>query len=323
MRSIFLYILSLLISFFISIEMKGQAIDSLRNYCFEGDEVVFQFDVRQYFPKEEGLEGTLDFEDFKIDEVILSGSIDDWNQDDWKMKKVSKFIYQLRKPINDFNDRFWGDFKFLVNKTLWIKPQEDDFGTLRKESDPFWEGIFDIKMNDVVIDPNGNTRFYLEGWTNTKEIILTGDFVGWDEHQLKMNKTPDGWSCKINLPPGRYEYKFIADGKWLHDPANDHKIKNEHDTYNSILEITQKVVFQLKGYPDAKKVELAGTFNKWQSRPHWYMKKENGVWYYTAHLLGGKHFYKFIVDETWMTDPTNTLMEHDHNGNVNSVLFVR
>jgi carboxypeptidase Q len=27
------------------------------------------------------------------------------------------------------------------------------------------------------------------------------------------------WECRLDLPPGRYVYKFIVDGEWTSDPA--------------------------------------------------------------------------------------------------------
>jgi len=313
----------ILFCFSFVIETNAQDIDSLKTYYFEGEEVVFEFDIRQYFLIGETEEGVLEFEDFEINEIIVSGSFNDWSRDHWKMKKVSQFIYQLRKPIKDFDDPFFGDLKFLINQDYWIKPPDYDSNSLRKESDPFWEEVFNFKMYDVKPDSNGNALFFLKGWNNTRQVILTGDFIGWDEHQLKMTRVADGWSCQLDLDPGRYEYKFIADGEWLDDPDNTKKVKNEHNTFNSILEITQEVVFTLKGFPDASRVELAGSFNDWNDSNHWMMEKSQEGWTFKTNLVGGKHFYKFIVDGEWMTDPDNIMTEHDWRGYVNSVLFVR
>ncbi len=313
----------ILFCFSFVIETNAQDIDSLKTYYFEGEEVVFEFDIRQYFLIGETEEGVLEFEDFEINEIIVSGSFNDWSRDHWKMKKVSQFIYQLRKPIKDFDDPFFGDLKFLINQDYWIKPPDYDSNSLRKESDPFWEEVFNVKMYDVKPDSNGNALFFLKGWNNTRQVILTGDFIGWDEHQLKMTRVADGWSCQLDLDPGRYEYKFIADGEWLDDPDNTKKVKNEHNTFNSILEITQEVVFTLKGFPDASRVELAGSFNDWNDSNHWMMEKSQEGWTFKTNLVGGKHFYKFIVDGEWMTDPDNIMTEHDWRGYVNSVLFVR
>ncbi len=49
-------------------------------------------------------------------------------------------------------------------------------------------------------------------------IYLTGEFNQWDLQSLPMKKNKEGvWKTKINLPPGRYEYKLFTDGVWVHD----------------------------------------------------------------------------------------------------------
>jgi 1,4-alpha-glucan branching enzyme len=136
-----------------------------------------------------------------------------------------------------------------------------------------------------------------------------------------MNKVADGWELRADLPPGRYEYKFIVDGEWIHDPKSTDNVRNEHGTWNSVLYITVPVTFSLPGYSDAKKVILAGSFNNWNERKE-QMVLVNGVWTSTLNLPGGKQTYKFIVDGKWITDPKNPLKEDDGFGNINSVMFV-
>lgn len=43
------------------------------------------------------------------------------------------------------------------------------------------------------------------------------------------------WIYPVFLKPGKYTYKFIVDGKWLIDPANETWEGNEYSTGNSVL----------------------------------------------------------------------------------------
>jgi hypothetical protein len=45
------------------------------------------------------------------------------------------------------------------------------------------------------------------------------------------------WQKSLTLPPGRYHYKFVADGQWMHDPASREKVPNEHGSLNSVIEV--------------------------------------------------------------------------------------
>ncbi len=48
-----------------------------------------------------------------------------------------------------------------------------------------------------------------------KEVYLAGSFNNWDRHGLRMKKNRRGqWKATVNLAPGKYPYKFIADGNW-------------------------------------------------------------------------------------------------------------
>lgn len=291
-------------------------------YFFEGDEVVFEFDSRLYERAQaEGKLKKLDFADLEIHEVVVSGSFNDWSKDGWRMKKIGRHKFQLRKAIADFNDPFTWEFKFLVNGEYWVEALP---GSSRQKvlSNDFWEATFDLTFNKIEPDPNGNTLFTLNGYEWAQQVILAGSFNNWNEHYLKMDKVAGGWQVRIDLPPGRYEYKFIADGSWLHDPANPDKIRNEHSTFNSVLQVKKMITFQLRGFPDADKVILAGSFNKWNEQD---LSMNRGIdsWTITLNLTGGKHLYKFIVDGEWMIDPTNHLKETDRHGHVNSVLLVR
>lgn len=62
--------------------------------------------------------------------------------------------------------------------------------------------------------------------------------------------------------------------------------------------------FRLKGYENARFVNLAGSFNDW--KPSTIMcGREGAEWVCRIDLKPGKHLYKFIVDGDWMTDPGN------------------
>lgn len=74
-----------------------------------------------------------------------------------------------------------------------------------------------------------------------KEVKLAGDFNAWnvESHPL-TNLNEDGfWSSKIKLEPGIYEYKFLVDGEWRHDPNNPFTKENEFGAYNSVFEVQE------------------------------------------------------------------------------------
>ncbi|MEM9722936.1 MAG: M20/M25/M40 family metallo-hydrolase [Bacteroidota bacterium] len=65
----------------------------------------------------------------------------------------------------------------------------------------------------------GNTTFQLAGFEQAQEVSVVGNFNNWDMFSLPMYKTSEGWEMKIDLPKGKYYYKFIVDGHWTSNPA--------------------------------------------------------------------------------------------------------
>ncbi|MFN3651871.1 MAG: S41 family peptidase [Armatimonadota bacterium] len=83
----------------------------------------------------------------------------------------------------------------------------------------------------------------------------------------------------------------------------------------------KKVTFRLEGYPEAREVRVAGTFNSWTPELSPLVRKGDA---WTAEVLvePGRHAYKFVVDGRWMVDPANP--EREGEGEfVNSIRVVQ
>lgn len=57
------------------------------------------------------------------------------------------------------------------------------------------------------------------------DVRLLGDFNNWDtETGIRLRRNGNGvWHTTVDLAPGRYLYKFLIDGVWRPDPANDNR----------------------------------------------------------------------------------------------------
>jgi 1,4-alpha-glucan branching enzyme len=79
--------------------------------------------------------------------------------------------------------------------------------------------------------------FKLEA-AEAKQAVLVGDFNSWNEKKHVMKKDNKGrWTKIVTLPPGRYEYKFLVDGRWQNDPGNDQIVQNTYGTHNNIVKV--------------------------------------------------------------------------------------
>ncbi len=71
-----------------------------------------------------------------------------------------------------------------------------------------------------------------------RRVSLAGSFNSWDTRMLAAKKDSKGnWTAKVNLKPGRHEYKFFVDGSWLNDPHCTSCVSNSFGTQNCTLEV--------------------------------------------------------------------------------------
>ena len=69
-------------------------------------------------------------------------------------------------------------------------------------------------------------------------VSLCGEFNAWSPDATAMTRQPDGcWKTTLALAPGRYQYKFLADGQWMHDPLARENVLNKHGSLNSVIEV--------------------------------------------------------------------------------------
>jgi 1,4-alpha-glucan branching enzyme len=69
----------------------------------------------------------------------------------------------------------------------------------------------------------------------TRQVSLAGDFNNWDTNASPMRKGSDGiWRLSVPLAPGRYEYRFYADGVWQDDPSARQRAANALGTENCV-----------------------------------------------------------------------------------------
>jgi anti-sigma factor RsiW len=76
--------------------------------------------------------------------------------------------------------------------------------------------------------------------------------------------------------------------------------------------------------PEARRVAVAGTFNKWNTDADVLTKGENGLWTINIPLEPGAYTYMFVVDgKAWVVDPKAQAYDDDGFGGRNSVMRVR
>lgn len=237
-----------------------------------------------------------------------------------------------RKVVVTGNFYSWNPRGLALNRTSegWSLPMYLRDGTYSYKFIVDGEWITDPANPNMREDADGNKNsflsigepylFTLDGYTTARKVVLAGSFNNWSENELVMDKTPKGWQLPYVISPGNFEYKFIADGKWITDPANPFTT-GAGDFTNSFIALKANHIFELSQYPEAKSVIVTGSFNGWNQKDY-RMARKRGKWIFPLNLKPGKYTYKFIVDGEWILDPANKLYEQNEYGTYNSVLWM-
>jgi 1,4-alpha-glucan branching enzyme len=82
-------------------------------------------------------------------------------------------------------------------------------------------------------------EFAFKAPAGTQAVYLAGEFNGWrPDIDLMSDEDGDGiWTITYDLKPGTYQYKFVADGQWFHDPNNPKTAPDGFGGNNSLLEV--------------------------------------------------------------------------------------
>ena len=74
---------------------------------------------------------------------------------------------------------------------------------------------------------------------HAKAVSIAGDFNHWDTEIHPMHQDKHGvWTKAIMVSPGRYEYRFFADGQWCNGPAKSAKCKNCFGSQNDFIVVS-------------------------------------------------------------------------------------
>jgi len=120
----------------------------------------------------------------------------------------------------------------------FIKDERGDVTGLTLNSDQ--RDLLVKKMPPPVPSLTGNTTFKLTGHTDAEAVAIYGSFNNWIQTKNYCAREGGGWVCRIDLPPGKYTYRFLVDGVDLNDPTNPVTEDDGNGHLNSVVVIRPK-----------------------------------------------------------------------------------
>lgn len=216
--------------------------------------------------------------------------------------------------------------------------QNDAIMGYRIEGD---EVVFTFDKRDyenATEDSLGYTRDFDD--LDIKSVVVSGQFNDWSRDKWEMNKINEYiYELRKKLidftDAFSWEFKFVINNTYWAEPSKHNtniaparsKYGDNYHTYNlklftSYPDKNGNATFKLKGYKDAKKVVLSGTFNRWDEHLFEMNKTADG-WELTLQLKPDEYQYRFIVDGNWMEDPDNIDKVENEFGEYNSFIDVK
>ncbi len=237
------------------------------------------------------------------EKVVLSGNFNNWDEEEIVLQKGDNGWF-----IDVFVREGSYQYKYIVDDFWVLDPANDQ---TRNDGDGNTNSLLNIG------EPS---TFLLDGFESAKKVVLTGDFIGWDEDAYPMRKTNEGWRFDLVLAPGNYQYKFIVDDRYTLDPNNPLTL-GEGDFVNNLKVVKPNYTFTFPADSSTKELRISGDFIAWIEQGVRMQCDENEC-FVSLHLNKGKFRYKFLVNGVWTLDPNNPLYEQNQYGTGNSILWV-
>ena len=82
-------------------------------------------------------------------------------------------------------------------------------------------GRFSLPMSPVSrAVPVSAVNLFTVAAPGARNVVVVGDFSAWQPLSLFDHDGDGVWSVTVALPPGRYEYAYVVDGRWVgQDPV--------------------------------------------------------------------------------------------------------
>ncbi len=280
--------------------------------------------------------------------VSIVGDFNNWIDNRNVMKKNRYGVWSITIPLK----KGTYSYKFNIDGVWIIDPKnpnvvKDKFGDMRsvievKQGVKFYEKpIYSGFTNAFppVVTRAGVLFTYNDKFA--KRVSVAGTFNNWEKDQYFMSKNQNGiWSIVIQLPRGKYYYKFNVDGIWKYDPENPQKVDDKQGDYKSVLEvkfdiedrpsrpfvIDYEIVrfeYYSKDLPSYIDISVVGNFNDWREGINIMTDKDyDKIWFTTVRLTEGEYYYKFSIEGEEFLDPQNPVKKITPDGKEASYLKV-
>jgi len=181
--------------------------------------------------------------DKKAHKVYVSGDFNNWESPIRMFQNIHNVYVCIFDKIGEKgvvlkkgNYRY----RFLVDG-LWVIDHQnpnyvtDEYG-VKLSFFTVKTPIIVVKANPIHIEDNFYIFYYRDD--KARSVSLVGDFNFWNPFSLPMHKNGAGlWEITIDIPPGKYVYRFLVDGKYKTDPFGTKVVYDRFSKEMSLVKI--------------------------------------------------------------------------------------
>lgn len=129
----------------------------------------------------------------------------------------------------------------LLSADLQLSLEGDARTEVRQEAQEEQQLAERLEMVYGAIPIEGGVRFVCHA-PGARHVRIAGDFNAWrpgdSAGEMRPTEVDGVWERQFRLPPGRYAYRLVIDGRWVSDPANPYVENNPYGELNSVVEIS-------------------------------------------------------------------------------------
>lgn len=305
-----LQLLGCLCFLFVMVPVKVTAQQPVKIYTIKNGRMYIELSKSLGEPALDSFIAQFKLSELALKKFIKEGIADSIEMNGWKIDENTKELFSISKPLlssDKIND-------LAGQMILSVADRFPSVGS------GLVIGYNRFKNNAAFEVHDSAVKFFLRNNIGSKRVMLAGSFNDFSTNALPMQKTDSGWIVYIKLGPGKYWYKFIADGNWMIDENNLLRENDGEGNTNSVYYKTN-TRFRLGGFTSAKKVYLAGSFNNWQPKELLLQKNATG-WELPLYLADGTYTYRFVADGKWFADSANADRLPNEFGEFNSVIKI-
>eukprot|EP00088_Acartia_fossae_P039157 TRINITY_DN40755_c0_g1_i1.p1 TRINITY_DN40755_c0_g1~~TRINITY_DN40755_c0_g1_i1.p1 ORF type:complete len:150 (-),score=35.08 TRINITY_DN40755_c0_g1_i1:78-527(-) len=109
-------------------------------------------------------------------------------------------------------------------------------------------------------------------------VKVAGSWNKWRPQNMIYSEPDDVWMLSLNLKPGRYQYKYIVDGEWIHDPTRPSSDDGKGNI-NNVIVVESKLDVVVRNWRMAKLQKTVRRLKKTHAEIKELKQKLGTCWY--------------------------------------------